>query len=387
MSVLFRNAPAPERRNFMDAQDVLRASRSLRTGTIARYTTRDALEIAAVVSCVGLRAGAFAQLPIKGYLDDVSGLPVFKSPQPDLLRSPSDVVVPSVWKTQMSISRDLWGFALGKITAFDAAFYAKRVEWIDPSIVDPKIVGATVEWRVDREYIDPSLLLHIPSRWVLPGNPVGICPLEYSGLVDLAKRAQDFGRDWFRNGAVPSSIVYSDRELNAEQAEGILNRITDRWRNRQPALLDNRLKYEKISVAANESQFLETCNKVAHDIAISYNLPPSKVGAAMSGADISYGNRDQDQQQYLIDSINPDLVVVEESLDRHSPRGQYCKFKTGAFLRSDLKTRYESYKLGIEAQFILPNEVRALEELAPIPGGDAFPKKSAPPAPSAREAT
>jgi HK97 family phage portal protein len=387
MSVLFRNAPAPERRNFMDAQDVLRASRSLRTGTIARYTTRDALEIAAVVSCVGLRAGAFAQLPIKGYLDDASGLPVFKSPQPDLLRSPSDVVVPSVWKTQMSISRDLWGFALGKITAFDAAFYAKRVEWIDPSIVDPKIVGATVEWRVDREYIDPSLLLHIPSRWVLPGNPVGICPLEYSGLVDLAKRAQDFGRDWFRNGAVPSSIVYSDRELNAEQAEGILNRITDRWRNRQPALLDNRLKYEKISVAANESQFLETCNKVAHDIAISYNLPPSKVGAAMSGADISYGNRDQDQQQYLIDSINPDLVVVEESLDRHSPRGQYCKFKTGAFLRSDLKTRYESYKLGIEAQFILPNEVRALEELAPIPGGDAFPKKSAPPAPSAREAT
>jgi len=387
MSVLFRNAPAPERRNFMDAQDVLRASRSLRTGTIARYTTRDALEIAAVVSCVGLRAGAFAQLPIKGYLDDASGLPVFKSPQPDLLRSPSDVVVPSVWKTQLSISRDLWGFALGKITAFDAAFYAKRVEWIDPSIVDPKIVGATVEWRVDREYIDPSLLLHIPSRWVLPGNPVGICPLEYSGLVDLAKRAQDFGRDWFRNGAVPSSIVYSDRELNAEQAEGILNRIMDRWRNRQPALLDNRLKYEKISVAANESQFLETCNKVAHDIAISYNLPPSKVGAAMSGADISYGNRDQDQQQYLIDSINPDLVVVEESLDRHSPRGQYCKFKTGAFLRSDLKTRYESYKLGIEAQFILPNEVRALEELAPIPGGDAFPKKSAPPAPSAREAT
>jgi len=59
-------------------------------------------------------------------------------------------------------------------------------------------------------------------------------------------------------------------------------------------------------------------------------------------------------------------VVIQESLDRNSPRTQYCKFSTGAFLRSDLKTRYEAYKLGIESQWQHPDEVRALEELPPL---------------------
>jgi hypothetical protein len=41
--------------------------------------------------------------------------------QPLLLSRPSPTVVPSVWKTQMSISRDIWGFAAGMILGVDAA--------------------------------------------------------------------------------------------------------------------------------------------------------------------------------------------------------------------------------------------------------------------------
>lgn len=366
---------------FPNAQQMLANLRMQRMDGSAPYSGMEALQIAAVTACVGLRAGAFAQLPLKAYRD-VNGVAELVPVQPELLRSPSDLVVPSVWKTQMSISRDLWGFALGRITAFDAAMYPRRVEWVDPAAVQPLFDGQRLKWRIGRETYDGSLFVYVPSRWVLPGTPIGMPPLAHSGLVDLAKRAQDFGRDWFRNGAVPSSIIYSDEKLTEDAAESLLERIKLRWSRRQPAVLGSGLKFEQVSVAANESQFLETVRQAAADIAISFNMPPEKIGAAVSGSSVTYANREQNQQQYLVDSINPDLVVIQESLDRYSPRPQYCKFTTGAFLRSDLLTRYQSYQIGIGSRFMTPNEARALEEMEPLTGGDAF--ASAPPAVSSQ---
>lgn len=368
MSLLFR---ARERRSAPTAQQILAAATDLRGGDDQVLSgTADALRVSAVVACVGLRAGVFAQLPLKAYRD-VDGYARALDPQPDLFRMPSDVAVPSVWKTQMSISRDLWGFALGRVTAWDAAFYPKRVEWIDPHVITYTVESQRVRWKIDNEPVDSSMLVHVPSRFVLPGNPVGMSPLEHSGLVELARRAQKFGHDWFKYGAVPSAILKSDAIMSQQDADALLDRIMDRWRRRQPAVIGSGLDYEQVSVAANESQFLETARQVTADIALSFNLPPEKVGAAVAGSSITYANREQNQQQYLVDSINPDLVVIQESLDRHSPRGQYSRFNTGAFLRSDLKTRYDAYEIGIRSGFLTPNEARSLEEMEPMEGGDA----------------
>lgn len=331
------------------------------------YVTTDALQIAAVTACVGLRAGTLAQLPIRGYYD-VDGVSKQLTVQPELLVAPSSTVVPSIWKTQMSISRDIWGYAVGPILAVDGAGYPSKVDWFPPDTVRAwqDFVGGPIRWSIAGQEIDASLMFHVPSRWVMPGKPLGFSPLEYSGLVDLAKRCQDFGRDWFAKGCVPSAILYSDTVLDSKQADDLLGRITSRWRNRQPAVLGSGLKYEKVSVAPNESQFLETATRVAADIAISFNIAPERIGAAIAGQSITYANRDQQVQQGLVDAVNPELVVVQESITRHMAPGTYAGFATGAFLRSDLKTRYEAASIGIEAQFIHPDEARAWEDLPPL---------------------
>ena len=50
------------------------------------------------------------------------------------------------------------------------------------------------------------------------------------------------------------------------------------------------------------------------------------------------------------------------------PRGQYVKFNTGALLRTDLKTRYESYALALAGPqpWLTVDEVRELEDREPI---------------------
>lgn len=331
------------------------------------YNTDDALRIAAVVACVGMRSGAFAQLPIKGF-DGAGPAGVSLEPQPELLQRPSNVVVPSIWKTQMSISRDIWGYSAGPILGVDAAGYVSKVDWVCPDriIGRQNAIGHPLVWYLDGAPIDSSLVFHVPSRWVKPGEPLGMSPLEASGLVELAKRAQDFGRDWFVNGAVPSAILFSDTPLDGTQADDLLKKLTSRWRRRQPGVLGSGLRYEQVSVNANESQFIETIRQVASDIAISFNLPPERIGAAM-GKKNEYSNIDMNQQQYLLDSINPDLVVIQEVLQWYMRPGTEARWQTGAFLRADLKTRYESYQIGINGGFILPDEARAWEDLPPLP--------------------
>lgn len=338
-----------------------------------RYDTEDAFRVAAVVACVGMRAGAFAQLPLKAY-SETGPTGTILEPQPLLFVKPSPNVVPSVWKTQMSISRDIWGYAAGQIRAVDGAGYPSQVEWICPDLISARCeyVGGPLVWRFGQSDIDASLVYHVPSRWVMPGDPLGMSPLEKSGLVDLAKRAQDFGRDWFAKGAVPSAIVYSDQELTHDQASQLQERLFSRWRRREVGILGSGLRYEQVSVPANESQFIETMRHAASDIAISFNLPPERIGAAM-GSKNEYSNIDMNQQQYLIDSVNPDLVVIQEVMQLHLGPGAYARWQTGAFLRADLKTRYESYRVGIEAGFLDVDEVRAWEELPPMlrsGGGD-----------------
>jgi hypothetical protein len=46
-------------------------------------------------------------------------------------------------------------------------------------------------------------------------------------------------------------------------------------------------------------------------------------------------------------------------------RGQFVKFNTGSLLRTDLKSRYESNRVGIEARFLTVNEARTLEDREP----------------------
>lgn len=338
------------------------------TGGAYRVSS-DAFRVAAVVACLGLRAGAMAQLPLKGYASTFGGESEALSPQPELLLFDPPSVVASVWKTQMSISRDIWGYAAGLIKASDGNGRPTLVEWVSPDRLTAKETDSSGQlvWRYNNVPIDPQMVMHIPSRWVMPGRPLGVSPLEKSGLVDIAIRAQEFGRDWFVNGAMPSAIVYSDDVLTTSQADGILARLQSRWRRRQPGILGSGMRYEQVSVKADESQFLDTMLQTASDIAISFNLPPGKIHAAMTGSDVKYSNITQNTQQYLMDSINPDLVVIQESVSRYMRAGQTCRWETGAFLRSDTKSRYEAYSIGLSAGFLSVDEVRAKEDLAPLP--------------------
>ena len=74
-------------------------------------------------------------------------------------------------------------------------------------------------------------------------------------------------------------------------------------------------------------------------------------------------------------SLSPWLKRIEQaiSLQLFSPgerKRYFAEFKTDAMLKGDTKSRYEAYEVAIRSGWMSINEVRGLENLNPVEGGD-----------------
>lgn len=334
-----------------------------------KYSPRAAMSLSTVIGCVLLRSNLLSQLPIDAVTKAADGRKVTMPVQPKLVLSPSALVTRSTWLRQYSISLDLWGFAAGRKLAFDAAGYPTVIEWLPPDAVEVREDHplARPRYFYEGQELPEGEVLYVPSM-PMPGTTKGICPLELTGLVELSQLAQDFGRDWFRKGAVPSSILYSDEVLTEAEAEGILARVVRAWRGRRPAILGAGLKYEQVSVAANESQFLETLQDTRVQICNAFLVAPEELGIAPSGSSVTYANREQRSMSTLTNMLNPALIVLEEAISAQLRALEFASIDTTGLLKSDLSTRVSTGVAATGAGLLEVDEWRRFENLPPLDG-------------------
>lgn len=367
MSILFgRELRQPERRSI-SYQTMFGTGADLYQSP-SGYSPTEAASLSAVAACVELRANYLAQLPFDSYREGPGGTSVKVSPQPGVIVRPSAKGIPrSAWLKQAQYARLLWGNATLVIGARDAAGYPTSLDVLPPWEVEfsNTTILERLEVRVAGRVFPREDVIVVPGT-VRPGSVVGVSPLAATGLVDLGRKAQEYGRAWFANGAIPSALIYSDQALTGEEADGIVDTIGRKWRNRKPAVLGSGLRYEAVSTKADESQFLETIRQNQSEIAIVLGIDPVAIGVSVSSGTLTYGNREQTQQQVMVNTVNSDVLLWQEVLYGVVPKPQFVRFSTGALLRSDLKSRYESYGLGIAAGFLDVNEARAWEDLPPM---------------------
>lgn len=339
-----------------------------------KYRAVDALAIAAVVGCVRHRVNLLAQLPMDAYRTGGDGFDIKVANQPPLIANPSAISVRSVWLSQMSLSRDLWGNAFGAISARDAAGYPKVVDWLYPEDVEYEMasVAGRARYKYKSQPFPTEDMLLVPSSFNLPGTPFGTAPLFYAGLVDLGRQAQEFGSDWFRNGAVPPAIIYSDTVLDDAMATHIRDRVMSSWRARRPGVLGSGLRLEAVKVDKGNAEFNDTINHVSLSVCQVFSVPPEEIGVAAAGASLTYANR-SDAKQAAVDRFNGDLRLIKEVLTLAIPRPQHVEFNTNAYVQSSVIDRTPLYVAALAGQpWMSVDEVRKLENRPPMPA-DATP--------------
>lgn len=334
-------------------------------------TEQTAMQIIDVYACVALRADSVSMLPAKAYRksensrDEVANTLIA---QPDPEMSAGDY-----W-SRMEISLMLKGNAYSKIVARDPRGYPTAVKILHPDDVHPQRgAGNRIQYRLrDGQIVEKPDMIHVP--WIVPpGDIEGLSPIQ-AARRGLGKTiaTENFGANWFRDGAAPSSVLETDAELDKTAAKRVVaDWMTTHGGRRKPAVLSGGLKWRPVTITPNDSQFLETCGWNTSQIARLYRIPPHMIGEVDKTT--SWGKGIEEQGiGYVVYTLGPDLFRFESAFSAQMPRPQYMKFAVGALLRGNTKDRYLSYAIGRQWGWLSVNDIRALEDLPPVDGGDTY---------------
>jgi HK97 family phage portal protein len=326
-----------------------------------------AMQHSAVWACVNLIAGSISTLPLAAHrVGEVDPLPTL----PPVLRAPSAgwSLPDFLYATLQSLL--IRGNAYGLIVdRAGAGLLPSQVELLDPNRVGVTANGE-VEYRIDGQKVDPASVWHVRA-FTAPGQVLGLSPIQHARqAIGLGLGAERYASRLFDRG-MPAGVLTSDQDLKQDRVDQIKARWQDRYRdgNREIAVLSNGARFQAVSIAPEEAQFLETTQANVRTIARYFGVQPELIGAD-SGGSLTYANVEQRALDFLTFGLRPWLVRLEVALSALLSSTTTVKFNAAALVRTDLLTRYQAHESAIRAGWKLRSEVRDLEDLPPVAGID-----------------
>ncbi len=139
-------------------------------------------------------------------------------------------------------------------------------------------------------------------------------------------------------------------------------------------VLEGGLEWQQVSLSPADAQFVEAMRMSIEDVARIFRIPPPFL-AALENA--TYSNITEQSRWLVMHTLRPWLVRIEQAMNASllttdGRRTHYIKHNADALLRGSTKERYEAHSKGIEWGFLSPNEVREMENLNAIEGGDQY---------------
>lgn len=214
-----------------------------------------------------------------------------------------------------------------------------------------------------------------------PGNLRNYTPMEAVSFmrdpVGLAIAAERFGALLFGNGARPGGILSHPQKLSPEAKRN----LKDSWNQlfsgagaHGTAVVDEGMKWEKVSYSAEESQMLQTRKHQRSEIAGALGVPAHRINDLEKA---TFSNIEHSALEFVIHSVLPHSKRWEQAVHkwllRPAERQKYfAEFLVDGLLRGDIKARYEAYQIALMYGVMSPNEVRARENLNPRENGDEY---------------
>jgi len=230
----------------------------------------------------------------------------------------------------------------------------------------------------EQRKFDQSDMLHF--AFIGWDGKQGRAPLECArDAVGLAAAAQEFNERFFSQGNAADIAMEFPGTIKEDQLKLIMENYqkvrTGIGRHRLPLVSSGGATIKRIDFDAEKSQLVDARNFQVEDICRFYGVPPHMVGHTSKST--SWGSGIEEQTLGFVKFTLRDILKgLEQEIDRKLlGRGDYfCKFNLDALLRADSKGRSEFYKAAVGGTqspgFMTVNEVRSLENLPPLEGGN-----------------
>ena len=207
----------------------------------------------------------------------------------------------------------------------------------------------------------------------VPGQVLGLSVVaNHARTLGLSLASEQFGADFFGDGAHPSGILSTDQPMPEEAARTVKTRFVNAIRgSREPAVLGAGLKYQQIQIAPQESQFLDTQKFTAAELCRMVGPGVAEMLGYETGGKLTYQNVQSRSLHLLIYTVDKWMKDLEHCLSTmFVARSQDVEFDREGIMRMTPDSRWQMYEVMIEQGTVTINEIRALEGLPPVPWGD-----------------
>ncbi len=348
-------------------------------------TARTAIQVSTVYACVRVIAETVASLPL--HLFEVKETGSDKATKHPLYRllhdEPNPEMTSFVFRETLLSHLLLWGNAYCQIVRNGRG----QITALYPLLPDRMSVDRDPNGNLTYAYtttdgktiqIHPVNILHIPGMGF--DGIVGYSPVAMErNAIGLGMAAEEYGSRFFSNGATPSGVLTHPNTVKNPAA------LRQSWNaayggnanSGRVAILEEGLKFERISMPNNEAQFLETRKFQVSEICRIFRVPPHLVGDLEHA---TFSNIEHQSISFGMHTIRPWLVRLEQGMNRallsESEKGRfYVRFNMDGLLRGAYKERMEGYAIARQNGWMSANDIRELESMNPISdseGGNAY---------------
>ncbi|WIF95130.1 phage portal protein [Caminicella sporogenes] len=348
------------------------------------------LKEATYFTCMRILCDSISKLPCKLYRDTGNGKEKVSNHylynllkiRPNPYMSASDF-----WKC-VEFQRNHYGNAIVVIdvnnkTGMIEGLYPvdfKNVEiWIDDAgiIGNKNAIWYVIKGKDGLEYkFFSDEILHFKA--LTTDGIVGISIKDYlTVIIENAQSGQQYINNYFSNGLFAKGILHYTGDINETSERKMqerFERMVGGVSNAGKILpLPLGFSFTPLNTSMADAQFLELNELTIRQIAAAFGVKMHHLNDLNRA---THTNIEEQQKSFYIDTLQSILTMYEQELtyklllDKEIALGYYFKFNVDSILRSDIKTRYEAYRIGIQSGFLTPNEVREKEELSPQEGGD-----------------
>ncbi|MGE7216593.1 phage portal protein [Priestia koreensis] len=346
----------------------------------------DKAKEATFFTCIKVLSNAISSLPLKLYKETEKGIEKADTHYLyNLLKlRPNPYMTTSAFLKAVEYQRNYYGHSIVMIDS-DITGRVKALYPLDMSKVQILIDNAGIIstdnaiWYVFSTGVKEYRLKHdevLHFHGMTNDGITGMAVKDYlKTTIENNQYAQDYTNRYFKGGLSAKGIVSYTGDLSADSAIRLKERLekmaTGMTNVGKILPLPIGFDYKAINATMADSQFVELQSLSMKQISNAFGVKPYHLGE--NG---TFNNVQQQMEDFYQSTLQAILVDYEQEMtykllrSNEIKKGYKFEFNVDSLLRSDIKTRYEAYGIGIEKGFLSPNEARKKENLPQKEGAD-----------------
>lgn len=361
------------------------------SGSVGESSVTDerTLQISTVWACVNLLSRVTSTLPLDVYVKtgDARVKAGLDKPLARLLRyAPNQFMTATAFRMAMTMQLALYGNAYALIQRNGAGEVVSLFPLLAPNM-DVRIENGRLVYKYtrDREFVRYSQreIFHLCGLGF--NGFVGLSPIAFaSKTAGVAIAMEDQQRDFYSNGAKsPKILTTGGKVLSKEQRQQVEDNFTEISGGpvrKRLWVLEGGFDTKDIGISAQDAETMAARGFQVSELARFFGVPPHLVGDVDKAT--SWGTGIEQQNigflQYNLGAI---IKIWESAIWRWLvPTAQaeieHAEHNIEGLLRGDSAARALYLKTMVDAGLMTINEVRRIENLPPLPGGDVATRQS-----------